>query len=237
MKTLVAAFITALLVFTLATVWIDVVQPRLDVMAAAQSAADGDRVGIARRGQRRSTREQQDHDETTASESRGNRSSRESSNASAESKARLLSQLEQMKAEEAKLLERQQTMEMLYRDIFRELAEVESIRRKSASELALAERQTPEGLGTKSRVATAATNRDAAPAQTVASKDAAESRMAGVIEELVKRDRVPAAATLLSGLRDREVAKILSLLNARDPKLASRLTDQVQSARQATIRR
>ena len=42
MKNLVAAFITSLLVFTLATAWIDLVQPQLDILAQAKTKASSE---------------------------------------------------------------------------------------------------------------------------------------------------------------------------------------------------
>ena len=61
--------------------------------------------------------------------------------AASETKERLLAQLEDVKHREEKLIERQATMELLYQDIRRELAQVEDIRRRSATELALAQNE------------------------------------------------------------------------------------------------
>ncbi|WP_010583803.1 hypothetical protein [Schlesneria paludicola] len=252
MKTLVAALFTALVVFALATAWMEVVQPRMELMARA-TAAKSDQTetkSSKRRSSRKSAArarsdEGDSDDESFDDEGRGNvssKSSRGRSSRESDEKAeqRLLTQLEKVKQQEAKLVERQSALELIYRDIYRELAEVEEIRRRSASELALAE-QKISAVATNSVPDTASiavrTNESNRTAATPKPRVAAETRIAGVIHDLAKQGKVSAAASLLSGMKDRDVAKVLMSLSARDPGLALQLSDQVQAAKQSTIRR
>ena len=244
MKTLVAAFITALLVFALATVWIDAVQPRLDKMASAASSQSNERLanGQHRRSSRRSIDEElDDEDEETSrlnvrsartkKSSRGKTSQRDAKN------DQLLVQLEQVKREEAKLVERQNTMKLLYEDIYRELASLEEVRRRSAMELAMVEQQILGAALNKPTVASTSAESRTAAAPPKARRSGGEIQIADIVQNLVNRGRSPAAGVLLSGLKDFEVAKVLSVLNSRDPKLALRLSNEVQTARQNTVQR
>lgn len=251
MKTLVAALFTALVVFALATAWMEVVQPRMDLMArvAAEKSEQTEAKSSKRRTSRKSSARMRAEDgdsdsdsgdedgSTESSKSSRGRSSRESDE---KAEQRLLTQLEKVKQQEAKLVERQSALELIYRDIYRELAEVEEIRRRSASELALAE-QKISAVATNAApdVAAIAVRSDEPSRTSTAAKTrvAAETRIAGVIHDLAKQGKVSAAASLLSGMKDRDVAKVLMSLSARDPGLALQLTDQVQAAKQSTIRR
>ena len=58
-----------------------------------------------------------------------------------------------------------------------------------------------------------------------------------MIQELASQGNVTAAASLLSGMKDREVSKIMGSLFARDPRLALRITDQVKASKQEPVRR
>jgi len=250
MKTLVAALFTALVVFALATAWMEVVQPRMELMAqaTASKAEQTETKSSKRRGSRKSAArvrsdegeaddESFDDSGNIASKSSRSRSSRESDE---KAEQRLLTQLEKVKQQEAKLVERQSALELIYRDIYRELAEVEEIRRRSASELALAE-QKISAVATNSvpDAASIAVRSGETTRTTTTQKPrvAAETRIAGVIHDLARQGKIPAAASLLSGMKDRDVAKVLMSLSARDPGLALQLSDQVQAAKQSTIRR
>ncbi len=247
MKMLVAAFITALLVFTLATGWMEVVQPRLDLMTlatASPSRGVNDRP-LNRRSTRRVT-SIEDEDEEPVNEPNTNsmaKVSRSVPTPRAETqkpditKSRLLIQLNEVKQQESKLVAREETLRMLYDDIRAELVAVEEIRRRSASELALAERKVLETAVSKTS-AGANSNDVVNPTMTVAKSRPAEAYIASVVENLANRGSLEAAATLLRGLKDREVAKILTSLNARDARLANQLFERVQAAKpETTIRR
>lgn len=237
MKTLVAAFITALLVFTLATAWIEVVQPRLDMLALASKPRTRSSTSANKRDARQTTNDEDDDGSSDDSIRTENaKSSRLSKSKRAEAaKKEVLAQLEQVKQREAKLLERQATMEMLYQDIRRELAEVEEIRRRSAAELALAERKVLDAIANKAEInsqANAAENQ----LRTTARQKAAEASIAAALQDLAKNGNVNAAMTLLSGMQEREVTKVLTSLSTRDPSLALRLSDQVHAAKQGAVR-
>ena len=255
MKTLVAALFTALVVFALATAWMEVVQPRMELLARASAAKseESELKSSKRRSSRKSAAralsDEDTADDQTLDEDEGNvvskssrrgRTSRAVGGSGEKVEERLLTQLEKVKQQEAKLVERQASLELIYRDIYRELAEVEEIRRRSSAELALAEQKISSVAANTVPEAAAIATRTGQPNRTAATpkpRVAAETRIAGVIHDLARQGKIPAAASLLSGMKDRDVAKVLMSLSARDPGLALQLSDQVQAAKQSTIRR
>ena len=248
MKTLAAALITALLVYTLATAWTDLVQPRMEFIA--QASATKSKSDSAKSKKRQASRRQEivDEDEDDDSDpvdepppkiavksTRLARKQREDAMTSEIAKARLIAQMADVKDQESRLLAREETLKMLYEDIRSELVAVEDIRRRSANELAIAERKILDATASKSRMATNDPANE--PLSNARLKSSSESRIASVIQDLASQGNVAAAASLLSGMKDREVAKVLTSLSARDPRLAMRISDQVQAAKQDSVRR
>lgn len=248
MKTLAAALITALVVYTLATAWTDLVQPRIEVMAQAAAGRIRDDSGKSKKKQPSRRQQPTEDDEidddveddpppkVAVKSTRLVKKKREDALISEMAKERVMEQLAEVKDHESKILAREETLRMLYEDIRSELAAVEDIRRRSANELAIAERKILDAVTSKPSLAS---SHDAAnePHSSTRSKSSAESRIAGVIQDLASQGNVAAAASLLSGMKDREVAKVLTSLSARDPRLALRISDQVQAAKQEPIRR
>lgn len=248
MKTLAAALFTALAVYTLATAWTDLVQPRLELLAQASGAKTRDDTPRSKKKtvSRRQEPSEDEEDDSDASEepppkiaaksTRQNKKSREDAALSVSAKERLMAQLADVKDHESRLLAREETLRMLYEDIRSELKAVEEIRRRSASELAIAERRVLDAAVSKPGMAAS----NDLPNETLPiakPKASAEARIASVILDLASQGNVAAAASLLSGMKDREVAKVLTSLSARDPRLALRISDQVHAAKQEPVRR
>lgn len=244
MKTLVAALITALVVFTLATAWMEVVQPRIDLMARG-SGTDAEELLqkpankklIRRKTPRAIESDDSSPDEPLHKVAKKSTRSTSDDEVSEATKERLLTQLEKVKQQEAKLVERQTAMELIYRDIYRELADVEEIRRRSTAELAMAEQRVLAAATSQSIAANTRSDVNQQPTLVAKSRITADVRIANVIQDLAGQGKIPAAASLLSGMKDRDVAKVLMSLSTRDPRLALQLSDQVQAAKQGAIRR
>lgn len=248
MKTLAAALITALAVYTLATAWTDLVQPRLELIAQASAAKTRDDSARSKKKSvsRRQEPSEDDEDESDVPDepppkiagksTRQTRKSRDDALISASAKERLAAQLADVKDHESKLVAREETLRMVYEDIRSELAAVEDIRRRSANELAIAERRVLDAAVSKPSMA-ASNDASNEPLSSIKPKASAESRIASVIQDLASQGNVAAAASLLNGMKDREVAKVLTSLSARDPRLALRISDQVQAAKQEPVRR
>lgn len=248
MKTLAAALITALLVYTLATAWTDLVQPHMEIAqtTSAKSKSDSAKSKKRQAARRQEIVDDEEEDDPDAEDeappkvavksTRLTKRPREGVTNSEISKARLITQLADVKDQEAKLLAREETLRMLYEDIRSELVAVEDIRRRSANELAIAERRILDATVNKPSMASS-NNPANEPLSSLRGKASSESRIATVIQDLASQGNVAAAASLLSGMKDREVAKVLTSLSARDPRLALRISDQVQAAKQDSIRR
>lgn len=248
MKTLVAALFTALLVFTLATGWMELVQPQLDVLMAANSKSIEVPVKPAsKRSTKRTVKidadPESDDDELdieidskVAKSSRLPKSLRESQ-ASKAARDRLILQLADVKQQESKLVAREETLRMLYDDIRSELTAVEEIRRRSATELAIAERRVHEAANVRKPTESASNLPVERPVSSASNRQSSEARIAQVVQDLSEQGNVTAAASLLSGMKDREIAKVLTALSTRDPRLALQLSDRLQAAKQDTIRR
>jgi hypothetical protein len=237
MKTLAAAFITALLVFTLATAWMEMVQPRLDMLVRASTpkADEAAAKSSTKRNLRRSSTAESEDDlsdeevvKIATKASRKGKSRNEASPSDA-MKDKLLAQFEEVRQKEARLVEREDSIRTIYDEIRRELAEVNEIRRQSANELAFAERGVLEATaGNQNNAAWRASEAAKASAKPASN---AQNALAATIQNLVKRGNIKDAATLLSGLKDREVAKILGSLTTSDPSIALRISDQIRLAK------
>lgn len=239
MKTLVAALMTTLMVFALSMVWSEVVQPGLarvvaiSSQPAVKSASRQPTRSAANRA--KATDENSDGEQKTMSkESNSNKASNRKDAQQAASSSEP-SQLEQVKFEEAKLAERQNTIEMIYRDIFRELEMLKEIRRRSAIELAAAERRAVESTSQQPVTTAVVVTTPVRTAKSPEPKGSTERRMAVLVQGLVDRGNTKAAAAMLAGLKDRESSKVLSLL--RDPKTATQLAEQIRTVATAPAER
>ncbi len=242
MKILVAAFITALLVFTLATAWVEVVQPRWDILTAASlKTSEPTAKSSSVRNRRRTVASETDDESSVAADSMPRvlaRSSRDE--ATTASAAKVRDELDRIRKQDQKLAAREETLQLLFDDIRSEMSRLNELRRNTSNEVVLAGRRVRSGL-----IRTV----DAEPAMSdVASEQAAISRetrtesqadrMATVIQKLAKDGSIPIAATLLGGIKEREAARVLASLYDRDRPLATRLSIELQSAKaQTTIRR
>jgi hypothetical protein len=242
MKSLIAAFITALAVFILATGWSEVVQPRLDVLTAATSSGR-DKVSLENRSRTDISIDDGDEEiepvrRPSSKSSRSTRQSREAAAQAEKSKALVAQQMEEVKRQEAKLVAREENLRILYDDIRSELAAIEHIRRESATELAMAERKVLDA--SKSNGVNTAVVNDGGQRTAANGKHDRNSQtyIAGLVQDLASKGSVETAAGLLRGMKDREIAKVLTTLSSRDPQLANQLFEQVRIARQdTTIRR
>ena len=242
MKTLSAALVTALLVFALATAWMEVVQPRLDALARAATpkGKEGEAKAAGRRIYVQTDSDEADSaDDSTVIVSKKSKKSSKSRSDDAlteATKKRLLAQFDEVKRKEDKLIEREDTIKTICDDIRRELVEIEQIRRQSAANVAFAERTILESASNPAN-ATRQANVPQTPTRVSASSRAkSEARIAGVVRDLASKGNFKDAAALLSGLKDRDVARILGSLTATNPTIALRLSDQVQSARMQAAR-
>jgi cytochrome c553 len=246
MKILVAALITALFVFILATGWMEIVQPRLGLMSMASSKSKENSTGSKSTHIVKATDDESDEEglgdesihKVTVKTSRTARQRRDEALLAEKNKAEIALQLEEVKKQESKLVAREQNLRMLYDDIRTELAAIEEIRRRSATELAIAEQKVQSAAKSSTNVASA--DSDGVQRNTVAAKSdkAPQTYIAGVVQDLANRGSIETAAGLLRGLKDREIAKVLTSLSSKDPRLANQLFEQVRTARQeTTIRR
>jgi hypothetical protein len=244
MKTLVAAFITALSVFTLATVWVDMILPSLDSMASAAASYTNSRVAgtASRRLSRRPAPDDAgDEDEepprTRVKATRNKKTSRDKDEQNDEVKNRLLAELEQFKQQETKFVEQQNTLKLIEEDLLRTLADVEENRRQKTAALETAERPLLEPDRNPTNVARVSTEAEIPPVRTTMRKAAIERTLADAIERLAVKGNGASATAMLSGLKDREAAKILAIIETRNRNVATRLSNQLQAARLDGIQR
>jgi hypothetical protein len=142
--------------------------------------------------------------------------------------------MDEVKKQEAKLVAREENLRMLYDDIRTELAAIEEIRRRSASELANAEQKVLDAARGKGSMASA----PGEEGQRTTQAKTAQTYIAGLVQDLANRGSIDTAAGLLRGMKDREIAKVLTTVSSRDPRLANQLFEQIRTARQeSTIRR
>ena len=232
MKTLVAALITALLVFAFATAWTDVVQPRNNVtgVAAPQSARELVGRSSANRASRNANSADEDVDgEESSRTARRSKRSKSEEELNDITKERLLAQFDEVKRKEARLLEREEALNAICTEIRREIAEVDEIRRQSARELAMVERSLMDEIANSTRPTRQVQAPPAvAPAVTAKPKPNADARIAGVVQDLVDRGNINDAAILLGGFKERDIARILGTLTATNPSVAIRLAEQIR---------
>jgi len=146
MKILIAAFTTALLVFTLATTWTDMIQPRIDVLTAATSTKNVDVSSNSKLSpNKRSTTDTNDElDSDDDSPRNANKSRRGALGKSDLNSNRIRDELERAKQQELKLAAREETLRILFDDIRTEMAVVDEIRRRTSTDLSLAARRVSE---------------------------------------------------------------------------------------------
>ena len=158
----------------------------------------------------------------------------------------LREQVADVKQQEARLMARQESLRMIYDDIRAELAVVDDIRRRTSDELAAVERRglavaqrdrqtTPNTQPTKSRPAETPLE----PAETLkTSTDSPSVRSAALlIRRLADQGHTDSAVSLLNRMKEREAAKVLASLSTLDPRLALRITENLQAVKQQPIRR
>lgn len=236
MKTLVAAFITALIVFAIATAWTEVVQPRTNVAGSANQliAKESGGKSTGKRASRNASPPEDDwEDDELAHPSRRAGRSRSDDELTEITKERLLAQFEEVKRKEAKLLEREEALNAICTEIRREIAEVDEIRRQSARELAMVERGIMDEIANSGRSTrqVAVPVPAAAPATSQKPKANADTRIASVVQDLVNRGNINDAAILLGGFKERDIARILGSLTATNPSVAIRLAEQIRLAK------
>ena len=242
MKILVAAFITALLVFTLATAWVEVVQPRWDILtAASQKTSESVAKSSSVRSRRRTVASEIDDESSVAVDSMPRLSARPSRDDVAPASAsKVRDELDRIRKQDQKLAAREETLQLLFDDIRAEMSRLNELRRSTSNEVVLAGQRVRSGLirtaDAEPAMSDVASEQPAMTRETRAETQA--DRMATVIQKLAKEGSIPIAATLLGGIKEREAARVLASLYDRDRPLATRLAIELQSAKaQTTIRR
>ena len=154
MKTLGAAFVSALVVFTLATVWADYVQPRLEILANASAANSLKATGKGKQSAKADLQSDDDADAESenvvpvATKSRKARRAAEEAEQRAEANREITAKLEELKAREAKLAEREDALNTIHAEIRREMARVEELQRRATAAPALVDTRAIERTDT-----------------------------------------------------------------------------------------
>ncbi|MEK6257856.1 MAG: hypothetical protein AABP62_04470 [Planctomycetota bacterium] len=251
MKTLVVALCTALFVFALASAWSDTLQPRLD--ALAQKSAPPSAASATERPTKRIARPvavPSDGEELPAPTRVAPKTARTTSLLPPEAfsasetregdAATLREQMAEVKQREARLTARQETLRWICDDIHAELAVVDNMHRQAADALTAAEQrvvtvvQRDPGFGgnghpESGRPASTAWDSDETPKP---STDSPAIRSAVLlIRRLVSQGSTDTATSLLSRMKQREAAKVLTALSRDDPQMASRLMSSLSVAR------
>ncbi|MBI5756905.1 MAG: hypothetical protein HZA46_00140 [Planctomycetales bacterium] len=240
MRILVAALVTALLVFALATVASDLLLPQNAAAGRTSTARAPATTGVpASATSRRKAKPASSDDEaippvrTTAKPVR-----KPVRTESATPRARdinsgftslMQEQLAELRQQEARLTARQDALRMVYDDIRVGQLALDDLRRQVNTELAAAQQS-----GTA--VAGRDLSKERGRASDLPSTNAVEGRatrdVAQMIRRLAQEGSFASAVALLNTMKDREAAKVLASLSGTDPQIAARLTDDLQSSKQ-----
>ncbi len=245
MKFLVAALITALLVFALASAWSDMLQPQL-ATTVQKTPVRSSRV-VSKTLRRKAPvldENASDSAESPTRESYDVKEQKRDSQATAASlqdTSQLREQMAEVKQQELRLAARQENLSLLYDDIREELAAVEALRQRTADELASAERRVtqtaqPATISKRDR-SEGLMNETTSTAGRGPYPGASTRDTAAMLRKLAERGNVEAAVVLLKAMKDRDAAKTLAALFNENPELARRLSDSLQASKEGSVRR
>ncbi|MFO1044608.1 MAG: hypothetical protein U0941_22775 [Planctomycetaceae bacterium] len=234
MKILVTVLLTALLVFAVATAWVDYVQPNLKQASTttAEKAAIAE-IPTTKKRTRKPLREIEPEPVPTPTDEVP------SSNATKASGPELskpvADQLAVVKQQEADLIARQETLRMIYDDIRTELATVDELRKQASDDLLESERRGLNSANRKSTVP-ALKARPAPPVAKPGSDNGASRANALLLRKLIDEGKLMTAVSMLKSYKERDAARVLEAMDTIDPKLADRLATLMQG-RDDVIRR
>ena len=259
MKILTVALVTALAVFAIATMVMEML-PLQDTTAIrtppsrrSQSLAAADSPRTRRRPE--VTDRDTDDDSPRPSRSKTKSQPSDTAETAAENQQSLeiRQQLRSLRQREAELAARQEAQRMIFDEIREEQESVAEARRRVSEEIAalrdataVAQRETPlvrspfAPTTTMPRDESRSASRDSPPRPrpTLSVSDSQSVRDAAIlVRRLAEQGGFRAATSLLSALKDRDAAKVLSSVNNTDPQMALRLSEALQAARQLSIER
>ena len=259
MKILTAALVTALAVFAIATMAVEMLPlqnttvPRTSPSRRSQSFADADSLR-SRRGPD-ATDVDADDDWPRASRPKSKSQPPDTAVTTTENQQSLeiRQQLKSLRQREAELAAGQEALRMLFDEIREEQETVEDVRRHVSEEIAalrdataIAKRETPlerspfAPTTTLPRDESRSASRDSPPKPrpTLSVSDSQSVRDAAVlVRRLAEQGGFRAATSLLSTLKDRDAAKVLSAVSSTDLQMALRLTEALQASRSSTTTR
>lgn len=236
MKILVTVLLTALLVFALATAWVDYVQPNLQQTpsAIAEKTTSITEDAVVRKRVRKPVAEL-DSDPGLVPVPTDELSPRENASRIAAVPRPLADQLESVKRQEAELIARQENLQLIYEDIRAELATVDELRKRATDDLLASERRGLKSSASQGS-APALSARKGPPLSPATNDDNASRATALMLRRLVDDGKLATAASILKSLKQRDAASVLESLDAVDPRLADRLATIVQSGDTAVRR-
>lgn len=235
MKILVTVLLTALLVFALATAWVDYVQPQLK--QASTSTTEKATVAEIPAAKKRVRKPPRDVDSELVPVPTDDESPPDVSRSRqqvAMSKP-VADQIAVIKQQEADLVARQETLRMIYDDIRNELATVDQLRKQASDDLLESERRGTKPANRKAS-GPVLSSRPAPPVVRSGSDDGTSRASALVLRQMVGSGKLTAAVSMLKSYKERDAARILEAMDTIDPKLADRLATLMQS-RDDVIRR
>lgn len=247
MKALVVAFCTALFVFALASAWSDMIQPQL--AALTQKSAPRSAASTVPRLTKRIAQPAavpSDEEELPAPTHIAAKPPRTTSVRPSEAistsdhlekdAAVLREQMAEVKQREEQLTARQETLRLICDDIHAELAIVDNMHRQAAEALTAAEQRivtvahrdpSLRQNGQPESDHPASITRDFDKTPKVSSENQTVRNVVLLIRQLVSQGSDDTATSLLSHMKQREAAKVLTALAKEDPKTASRLMNSL----------
>ncbi len=235
MKILVTVLLTALLVFALATAWVDYVQPQLK--QAATSTTEKTTVAeipSVKKRVRKPPREVDSDLVPVPTDDELPPDGGRSRQPVAMSK-QVADQLAAVKQQEADLVARQETLRMIYDDIRNELATVDELRKRASDDLLESERRGAKSANRKGSGPVLST-RPAPPVVRSENDNGTSRANALFLRQLVGDGKLTTAISVLKSYKERDAARVLEAMDTIDPKLADRLATLMQS-RDDVIRR
>lgn len=244
MRTLVTVLLTALFVFAAATTWVDYVQPKLmqKTQLTAESSNPTPDTSVVRKKARKPVPkpaadllpvpEEKDPSPPAPLEPGPSRPAQPQPGTAAE----LTRRMEDVKQQETRLADREESLRMIYDDIREELAAVDEIRKKTNHELSQAESRLLE-TAKSGRSPRIASHRTVVPPARQKNENQVDRSEALIVRRLVEDGKVETAVSVLKSMKARDAAAVLSSLSNMDPKLADALATRVAANPGDVIRR
>ena len=240
MKILVTVLLTALFVFALASTWVDFVQPQLNQQAkltAAKQVAQAETV-IPKKRPRKAPRPVETEllpvpteDEEVVERKPARKFEKPKPQPALTESTELLADV---KEQETKLAARQEALRMIYDDIRTELAAVDDLRKRTREDMADAELRL---LDVAQRAPRSASPKVTQTVTRPNGESAFIRSQALFIRKLVDDGKQETAISVLKSMKARDAAGVLASLSTIDARLADRLADTVQAAREDAVRR